>query len=271
MPRISIGKRSCFYQDRGTGFPILFGHSYLWTSDMWEPQLNFLSKEFRCIAVDLWNHGQSDCIDANYSIEQLADDYWNFMMRLGIFEFAIIGLSVGGMWGTHLALKHQEAVRALVLMDTFVGSEPEETKQKYFRLLDYLAKEGFTNTLLDQLIPLFFSPRTFIDHPKVVLDFRKALSATKKENIPGIVLLGKAIFLRNCLLNQLPLLKIPSLVLVGRDDIPRPPQEAEKMAYLLQTDIRILDHAGHISNLEQPDVVNSHLLNFLTTSLIASV
>lgn len=274
MPTILIGGKSCFYQDIGEGYPILLGHSYLWTSDMWKPQLKNLSQEFRCIAVDLWNHGQSGCLNAkNYTIEQLADDYWDLMKHLGISAFAVVGLSVGGMWGAHLALTHPDAVSALVLMDTFVGSESQVTRQKYFKLLDHLEKEEcFTNSLLDQITPLFFSPHALAHQPQLVDDFRRTLSTIKKEKIPGIVALGKAIFSRNCILNQLPLLTQPTLVLAGRDDIPRPPREAEEMArYLLKAELSIVENAGHISNLEQPSIVNTILLNFLRKACKAGI
>jgi pimeloyl-ACP methyl ester carboxylesterase len=266
MPAILINEKNCFYQDIGEGYPILLGHSYLWTSHMWEPQLKTLSQEFRCLAVDLWSHGQSENLGVkNYTIEQLADDYWSFMKQLGISKFAVIGLSVGGMWGAHLALNHPYAVSALVLMDTFVGSEPKATKLKYFMLLDLIEKkEGFTNILLDQITPLFFSPYTLNNQPQLVDDFRNALGSIKKENIPGIVALGKAIFSRNCILNQLKEIKQPTLVLVGQDDIPRPLKEAKEMVrYLPKAELNVIDNAGHISNLEQPELVNSALLNFL--------
>lgn len=266
MPTTLIDGKLCFYQDIGEGYPILLGSSYLWTSEMWEPQLKHLSQEFRCIAVDLWSHGKSGRLDAkHYTIEQLADDYWKLMKQLGISKFAIVGLSVGGMWGAHLALKHPQAVSALVLMDTFVGSEPQETKQKYFMLLDQIEKdERFTDTLLDRIIPLFFSPHTFANQPQLVDNFRRTLGNIKKENIPGIVTLGKAIFSRNCILNQLRLITQPTQVLVGRDDIPRPPREAEEMvSYLPSAKLHIVDKAGHISSQEQPDVVNGVLLDFL--------
>jgi len=54
------------------------------------------------------------------------------MQHLKIKEFSVIGLSVGGMWGAELAFTHPNTVKALVLMDTLDGSEPSETKQKYF-------------------------------------------------------------------------------------------------------------------------------------------
>ena len=104
MPTFSIDDKSLFYQDVGRGYPILFGHSYFWSSEMWRPQLDVLSKEFRCIAVDLWDHGKSGHLPASaYTIEKMAQDYIKLMDYLKIAEFAIVGLSVGGMWGVHVA------------------------------------------------------------------------------------------------------------------------------------------------------------------------
>ena len=65
MPRTTIDGKDCFYQDLGKGYPILFGHSYLWSSKMWEPQLKELSRGFRCIIPDLWDHGQSGHLHAS--------------------------------------------------------------------------------------------------------------------------------------------------------------------------------------------------------------
>ncbi len=105
MPVLTIKGRALYYEDRGEGFPLLFGHSYLWDSGMWEPQVEAFSSHYRCIVPDLWAHGRSDPPpEAPYSLEAIADDHWALAQALGLGRFAIIGLSVGGMWGIHLAL-----------------------------------------------------------------------------------------------------------------------------------------------------------------------
>ncbi len=234
---------------------------------MWAPQLQSLSKEFRCIAPDLWDHGNSAHLNEKIdSIEQLANDYWNLMQQLQIEEFAVVGLSVGGMWAAHLALKYPKAVKALVLMDTFLGSEPQATKQKYFALLDLVEKQkGFTDPILNQVVPLFFSPFTLL-HKKHLADaFRSHLASIKPENIPGIVALGRTIFSRENILDQFKNISQPALVIVGRDDLPRPPKEAEEMASLLpNAELHVIEQAGHICNLEQPSAVSALLSTFLT-------
>ena len=269
MPSISLNGKSCHYQDVGEGYPLLFGHSYLWTSDMWKPQLEFLSKDYRCIAPDLWSHGKSEKITQPTTIAELSENAWQLMNLLGIREFAVIGLSVGGMWGAELALRHPEAVKALVLMDTFVGDEPLSTQQKYFSMLEMIeSQKKFVTPLLDQIVPLFFSPATLSQNSVIVENFRNALAALAAEDIPGIVSLGRTIFSRSCSLERLAALKQPTLILVGKDDIPRPPKEAREMADRLpNAGLQIIEDAGHISNLEQPALVNDLLSNFLKTCI----
>jgi pimeloyl-ACP methyl ester carboxylesterase len=59
MPFIEIEGKPLHYQTRGTGFPVLLGHSYLWDSSMWAPQIDALSHHYQVIVPDLWGHGQS--------------------------------------------------------------------------------------------------------------------------------------------------------------------------------------------------------------------
>lgn len=266
MSEMIVNGRKLYYQDQGEGYPVLFGHSYLWTSDMWKPQLEALSKHFRCIAVDLWDHGKSGPLgETPYSVARLAEDYWTFMQQLGISEFAVVGLSVGGMWGTEMALRYPENVSGLAIMDSYVGSEPEMTRIKYFGLLDAIEKtKGFSQQMIETVAPLFFSPKSLSEKKELVDRFKVYLSEIKPEHIPGIVALGRAIFTRPNLLDRLPEIKQPTLVITGKDDIPRPPKEAEEMAKRLpNTQLHLIEDAGHISNLEQPDKVTSLIQSFL--------
>src|SRR5262249_45735968 len=152
---------------------------------------------------------------------------------------------------------------------TFLGNEPEETRKKYFALLDFLEREkGFSAPLLNQVVPLFFSPATLSQKPGLVDNFRNALATLKEESIPGIVAIGRAIFSRNCFLHNLSKLIQPALVLVGKDDIPRPPRESQEMASLIpNAEIHVIEQAGHISNLEQPEQVTHFLVDFLDKAI----
>ncbi|MCX4026594.1 alpha/beta fold hydrolase [Endozoicomonas sp. SM1973] len=270
MPYVTIKSRQIHYQDHGTGFPILFGHSYLWDSNMWKPQIEELSKSYRCIVPDLWSHGLSDSpANSPYSIAQMAEDYWLLTKELGLEHFAIVGLSVGGMWGCQLALSHPEAVAALVMMDTFVGEEPEETHNRYFGMLDMVDQVGaIPPPLQESIIPLFFASNTIQNNPELVSQFKSDLTTLPTEQIPGVVGIGRGIFSRSSLLSQLNQISMPILIVVGEEDNARPPHEAKQMAEMIpQAQLEVIENAGHISNLEQPTQVNKLLSQFLSTAI----
>ena len=266
MPFMTINGRQLHYLDEGEGFPILFGHSFLWNAHMWKPQIEALSQHYRCLVVDLWDHGQSDHLNVErYTMSELANDYWQFTQALGLEQFAVVGLSVGGMWGVQLTLDHPEAVSALVIMDTYVGAEPKVTQETYLGLLAAMrAHKGVSEALANIIAPIFFSPKTCVNNPKMVQDFKAHLMAFPADNIPGIATLGHMIFTRDCLLARLSEIKQPTLVVVGADDQPRPPAEAKDMAdRLCNGKLEVIQDAGHISNLEQVVEVTKLLSSFL--------
>jgi len=270
MPSITVKGQRIFYEEQGEGFPLLFGHSYLWDRRMWEPQVAALSRSYRCIVPDLWAHGQSDPPpEAPYAIEAMAEDHWALTQALGLERFAVIGLSVGGMWGAHLTLNHPEAVAALVLMDTYVGPEPEETRTRYFGMMDMVEKAGaIPPPIQEAIVPLFFSSVTVQKKPDLVNRFKSALASIPAERVPGVLTIGRAIFSRRSVLERLDEIRVPTLVIVGDEDRSRPPHEAEEMAQAIPgARLEVIPEAGHISNLEQPERVTALLEAFLAEAL----
>ena len=104
MNTFTINSKIMHYLDIGEGPVLVFGHSYLWDSEMWEPQIDVLSKQYRCIVPDLWAHGQSDAAPAKTrTLKDYACDVMSLIDdHLEIDTFSLIGLSVGGMWGAEL-------------------------------------------------------------------------------------------------------------------------------------------------------------------------
>lgn len=242
------------YLDIGQGPAILFGHSYLWNHQMWQEQVATLSIQYRCIVPDLWGHGKSGPLPKSYeSIEDLANSYHQFMEKIGINTYIIVGLSVGGMWGTHLASLYPQKVKGLVIMDSYLGIEQEETKQQYLDLIN-MVKNGFTENVAKNVAPLFFKTN---DPDKILIEEceKNLMKFDKTTQIPSIVKLGKIIFNRSNAMNKLIDIKNAGVhieIVVGEKDGPRPPSEAEEMANLIgKISIKIKD-AGHIPTVEQP-------------------
>ncbi|MBT2337794.1 MULTISPECIES: alpha/beta fold hydrolase [Pseudomonas] len=268
MPFASLDGRPLHYLDQGHGPVVLLGSSYLWDHSMWAPQIEALSRQYRVIAPDLWGHGQSGPIPGGMrSLDDLARQMMELLDYLSIDDVHLVGLSVGGMWGARLALAAPTRIKSLVLMDTYVGVEPESTRQYYFSLFDKIETSGsIPEPLLDIIVPIFFRPG--IDPQSALYQaFRATLAALPADRLrSSIVPLGRIIFGRDDILPRLPELDAQcTLVMCGDQDKPRPPAEALEMAELIGCRHVLIPQAGHISNLENPGFVTEALLAFLSS------
>jgi len=266
MPFATIDGQPLHYLDQGQGPVVVLGSSYLWDHSMWAPQIEVLSRDYRVIALDLWGHGQSGRLpEGMTSLDDLARQALTLMDHLGIERFNLVGLSVGGMWGARLALAAPGRVQTLVLMDTYVGVEPEPTRQYYFSLFDKIEASGsIPEPLLDIVVPIFFRPG--IDPQSALYQqFRATLAALPTDRLrASIVPLGRIIFGRDDILPRLHALDAKgTVVMCGDQDKPRPPSEAKEMAELIGCPCLLIPEAGHISNLENPEFVTEALLKVL--------
>ena len=269
MPVAVIDGQPLHYTDVGTGPVVLLGSSYLWGQEMWAPQIEALSQQYRVIVPELWGHGESGPLPAQTgSLDDLARQNLALLDHLDIAQVNLVGLSVGGMWGARLALLAPERINSVVLMDTHLGAEPETTRQYYFSLFKMIEDAGaIPEPLLDVVAPIFFRPG--IDRESALYqDYRKALQGFSRERLlESIVPLGRIIFSRADILDQLPRLDADTtLVMCGEQDKPRPPAESREMAELIGCSLILIPEAGHISARENPDFVNEALLTFLANN-----
>lgn len=266
MSTFTIDNKSMHFLDKGEGPVLVFGHSYLWDSAMWAPQVDALSQHYRCIVPDLWSHGQSDSApEKTRSLRDYADDVLALLDHLNIENFSVIGLSVGGMWGAELALKAPARMQSLVLMDTFIGFEPEVSHAKYFAMLDTIADlQVVPAPMVDVITPMFFARNAEENSPELVAQFRSHLASLQGPQALDITRIGRMVFGRRDTFEDVEKLTLPTLVMVGAEDSPRPPLEAQLMHDAIDgSKYVIIPAAGHISNLEQPEFVTKQLVEFL--------
>jgi len=270
MPITRVAGQSLFYQDCGKGFPVVLAHGYLWNSHMWAPQIAALSQSYRVVVPDLWGHGQSGPLPSNtQSFVDISAQMTAFLDSLGIEQCAIVGLSVGGMWSAELALTDPNRVRALILMDTDLGLEPNFSRRRYLQMLDHIGNSGsIPLQMLDAIVPLFFrigGPRD----TNLATAFRRKLSAFSSSQLrDSIVPLGKIIFGRpeaNHRLSKLDPTR--TLVMCGSEDRVRPPAETVHMAQIIGCQYVLVPGAGHISNLENPAFVSSTIYDWFSRQL----
>ena len=254
------------YVEAGSGPTVLLGSSYLWDADMWRPQIEALSRHFRVIAPDLWGHGGSGALPAGTrDMRDLARHHLALLDALKIERCAVVGLSVGGMWGAELALMAPDRVQRLVLMATSLAAEPEDSRGRYFALLDTIVALGaLPEPIRAIVVPLFFSPRTPERRPELAAALDARLRAWPRDRlVDSVVPLGRIIFGRRDAMDDLGDLSMPCLVMTGKDDAARTPDEGLAMAERIGCRFVAVLAAGHVANLEAPEIVTPALLDFL--------
>jgi len=260
---ITIDGQALSYIDIGQGPVLLFGHSYLWDAHMWAPQIALFSQHYRCIVPDLWGHGMSMPMPSRCrDLRDIAAHMLTLLDTLQIETCSVIGLSVGAMWGAELALAAPNRIERLVMLNSFIGYEPEITRDKYYGMLDVIKQENSISPLIRAaIIPLFFA-----DKPKAALVdmFELSLSNVTQEQIDPLYRLGRMIFGRRDTTEDADKLNLPCLIMAGGQDKARSVLEGYLMHDVIQGSQFVpIPDAGHISTLEQPDFVNAQLAQFL--------
>ncbi|MGI3903233.1 MAG: alpha/beta fold hydrolase [Janthinobacterium lividum] len=250
----------------GSGPAIVLAGSFLWNASMWVPQIAALSDRYRVIVPELWGHGQSGAMPAGTrTMKDLARQHLTLLDVLDVNTCAVVGLSVGGMWGAEMALMAPARVSSLVLMGTSLAAEPSESREAYFGMLAMIEQYGAVPAPVQMAAKaLFFSQSINERQPELPERFVAALRAWDPARLrDSIAPLGRIIFDRRDALDELAGLAMPTLVATGTDDQARPQSEGRAMAARIGCDFVKIPQAGHIASLEAPAAVNDLLAGFL--------
>ena len=252
--------------DRGRGMPVLLGHGFLWNWRMWAPQVCALQERCRLLVPEMWGHGQSGALPAGTrTLADLADQMIELFDLLDIDRAIVVGSSMGGMWGAHLAARAPDRVAGLVIMNSYLGEEPAQQRMAYSAMLNQVAATGEVSPeLAGMIIPLFFAPEIERRAPALPAALVDQLARFTPDTLrQSIVPLGRTIFDRPDALSILSQVSAPTLVVAGAEDRARPPAESRIMAETLGCEMAVIPESGHTATLEQPQAVNATLLQFL--------
>lgn len=249
-----------FFEDVGTGTPVVLGHSFLCSGKMWREQVPALVGRFRVINPDLRGHGRSSEVNRPFSLYDAVSDVVAVLDRLGIGKAIWCGLSIGGMVALRAALTCPERVSALILLDTDAGAEAALRKLKYLAMGAGARAVGIS-PFLSSIARLMFGATTRRHKPTLVTEWNKEFAGV---HVPSVLRCLDALMRRDSLLARLGRIGVPALVLVGEEDRSLPPPLSRRIHDLLRcSTFSVISAAGHLSALEQPAAVNHAILTFL--------
>jgi 3-oxoadipate enol-lactonase len=247
------------YDDVGAGMPVLFAHAFPLNRTMWAPQSSALVERCRCIAPDFRGFGEST-VGSPYSMDQYADDLARLLDGLHVDRVVFVGCSMGGYVGFAFWRRHRDRVRALVLADTRAGADTEDGIARRRQLIATAQKEGATAIANAQITGLI-GKTSREKMPDTYDAVHRMIAQAKVEGIVGAL---EAMMLRPDSTTSLSGIDVPTLIIVGEEDVLTPPRESHAMHERIPgSRVEVIAQAGHLSNIERPAAFNHVLSEFL--------
>ncbi|MEU9981831.1 alpha/beta fold hydrolase [Streptomyces sp. NPDC050856] len=263
MDHTTVNGVTLRYDDSGPrdGLPVVLLHGHPFNRTLWDPQAAALTAAgHRVVVPDLRGYGDSEVVPGRTTLDRFADDTAALLDHLGVERAVVGGVSMGGQIAMEFHRLHRERVRALVLSDTSPVAETEEGKAARNGLADRLLAEGmdgYAREVIDRMI----APYNVTGRPDVAAHVLGMMRATAPEGAAA-ALRGRAE--RPDYRESLAAAAVPVLVVVGADDVYTPVRDAEALHALVpHSALVVIDGAGHLPGLEQPERFNAALLPFL--------
>lgn len=263
MPEIEIRGARLFYVDEGDGDEcVVFAHGLLFDRRIFDAQAAALRDRYRVVRFDFRGHGRSEVTESGYDMDGLFADTVSLIEALGAAPCHFVGLSMGGFVGLRLASRRPDLVRSLVLLDTSADPEPRKNVLRY-RLLNLAARWLGIRAVVDRVLPIVFGT-TFLADPEqrgARELWRERIAAQDRRGIHRAV---NRVIERDGVADELPGIRVPTLILVGQEDVATAPEKSRRMHELIpRSELELVPAAGHMTSIEVPEVVTGAIGEFL--------
>ncbi len=268
MPTIDVNGTSLYYEDTGpgsTGETIVFSHGLLWGTEMFAPQITALRDRYRCIAWDHRGQGRSASDPHRHCIgmELVWQDAVALLERLEVSQVCFAGLSMGGFVAMRMAARRPDLVSRLVLIETSYEPEPVKNVARY-RLLTAIYRTIGPRIVASRVAPIMLGRSILADRARAaeVAGFVKLM--TRRRDVWKAV--NGVIDRAGVAASELARITVPTLVIVGDEDVATPPAKAQQIvAAITGARLVTIPRAGHSSTLEEPAAVTAAIEQFLAS------
>jgi pimeloyl-ACP methyl ester carboxylesterase len=249
MPKINRDGVDIYYEVHGSGPALLLTHGYSLTSAMWQDQIAALSKHHTLVLWDMRGHGQSDYPGdpSAYSEALTVADMAALLDEVEASSAIVGGLSLGGYMSLAFYRTHPERVRALLIIDTGPGFRKDDARETWNKRAhdtgDRFDREGLS---------------------ALTSDSRKCSNVSHRD-ASGLAHAARGMLPQRDgrVIESLPDIKVPSLVVVGADDAPFLAASDYMAAKIPGAKKVVIPAAGHIVNIDQPQAFIGAVMPFL--------
>lgn len=259
-----------YYEETGSGRTIIFAHEFAGDMRSWEPQMRHFGRSYRCISYNARGYPPSDvpAEHTSYSQARAVDDIKVVLDAAGADDAHVIGLSMGGFATLHFGFRHPNRARSLCVGGCGYGAEPEQSDrfkdeaEATAKILLSGSMDAFAEAYGHGPTRVQFEnkdPRGFAEFKRMLAEHSALGSANTQL---GVQRARPSLY---TLVDEMKKLKVPTLIITGDEDWPTLMPGILMKRHIFSSALAVMPNAGHAINLEDPDVYNRIVSDFLAS------
>ena len=259
-----------YYEETGSGIPIVFVHEFAGDYRAWEPQVRYFSRRYRCITYNARGYPPSDVPKeaGRYSQDRARDDIRAVLDALKIDKAHIVGLSMGGFATLHFGFTYQDRARSLVIAGCGYGAARDK-RQQFMEEAEASAKQFEARGMEKQAEAYGLGPTRVQFQNKDPRGWNEFLQQLNEHSTEGAVGTLRGVQARRPslydLVDKMKTITAPALVMTGDEDWPCLEPGILMKQTIPTAALLVMPNAGHGINTEDPGAFNAHLADFFHT------
>ena len=260
---------SLYYEESGSGTPMVFVHEYAGDHRSWEAQMRFFSRRYRCITFGARGYPPSEVPSdpGKYSQDRATDDIASVIAGLGLGQAHVVGLSMGGFATLHLGLRQPALARSLVAAGVGYGAAPGKTAQFHAETDAAIARIR-SETMVNFGKTYGRGPTRLVFEEKDPRGYAEFVQQLCEHSTEGSALTMNGVQRRRPnlfdLKDRFAKMTVPTLIIAGDEDDPTLEASIYLKRTIMSSALLVMPKSGHAMNLEDPDAFNRAVLDFVT-------
>jgi pimeloyl-ACP methyl ester carboxylesterase len=257
MPYCSVDGVRLYYEETGTGDPLLFVHGLGSSSRDWAEQVAHFKDDYRVLRVDLRGHGRSERGEGPYHMAQFARDVAVVLRRRDAVPAHVVGLSMGGMVTLQLGADAPRLTRSLVVVNSAADAELRTWHDVWF----YLSRRTAVQVLGMRRVGKILARRLFVEPDQE--DLRREFVRRWAQNDKQAYLWSVDAIMGWSVWGRLSSISAPALLLTAEHDYSPVAEKNRIAAQMPHADLAVIEGARHALPVEKPEAFNAAVEDFL--------
>ncbi len=266
MPKALIDRLAIYYESHGEGFPLVLCHEFAGDHRSWDQQVGYFSRRYQVITYNARGYPPSDVPDdpEAYNQERSVEDLKDLMDHLGVERAHIGGLSMGGAVALHFGLMYPNMARSLIVAGAGTGSvDPGSFRQTAIKFAQQMETHG-----MQSMSDYAKGPTRIQLLAKDPMGWERFASQFLSHSSTGSAFTFRGFQAKRAPVfdheMELRALDVPTLIMFGDEDEPCIEPGVFMKRTIPRSGLSVFPKSGHAINLEEPDLFNRTIADFLS-------